>query len=205
MDFIAETDWVEKYRPRILEDVVLPDALARKLAHLAGSGQRMSLLFYGRPGSGKTSTARVMSPDTVVEHDCSTDRSINTIRTIRDQCSTVCVYGRRVVVLDEIDSLTAEAQGALKGTIELLSACNDFIGITNHVEKISDAIKSRLYPVCFDHRSDPAYMQKIQKRLEYVLEEEKRPVPPPSVMRAIVQEGFPDIRSMLKRLQFETA
>ena len=205
MNILGNTDWAQKYRPRNLQEVVLPSAIEKKLTQTVKEGSGMSLLFYGRQGTGKTSTACAINPDSLFHVDCSRDRSIGMVRNLLDKCSSVCLHGRRVVVLDEIDSLTAEAQNALKGAIERLSACNDFVGVTNHIEKVPDAIKSRLYPVSFDHPRDSSYTDRIESRLRVVLAAEGRRDPPSAVLRAIVRDAFPDIRSMLKRLQFETA
>lgn len=201
----TNTDWAQKYRPRTLQEMVLPSALARKLVRVSEEGGGMSLLFHGPPGTGKTAAASVINPTTLLHVHCSKDRSIATVKTIVNKCGSMCAYGRRVIVLDEIDDLTSEAQGALEGAIEHLSVGNDFIGTTNHIDKVSEALQSRLYPVSFDHHSDNGYTEQIKCRLRHVLTTEGRSEPPPAVLGAIVREEFPDIRRMLKRLQFETA
>lgn len=199
-----QTDWAQKYRPAALPELILPKSLQLRLTNLSGGLQGMSLLFYGPPGTGKTSTACVINPEGTYLVDCSIDSSVATVRDLVEGCCAGSLFtARRTIVLDEVDSLTRAAQAALKGAIEKLSRYNDFIAVTNSRAAVSVALQSRLYPVSFDHAPDQEVIRRVEARLTRILAEEGRQSLVPSVLKAIVRRFFPDIRAMLKHLQFE--
>jgi replication factor C subunit 3/5 len=148
--------WVEKYRPAGLEDLVSQEAVVATLQGFLDKGQLPHLLLYGPPGTGKTSTilacARRMygaaAPHMVLELNASDDRGIDVVRhQIKDFATSSMLFARpgdvRLVVLDEADAMTQDAQFALRRMIEAHAKRTRFCLICNNVNKVIPALHSR--------------------------------------------------------------
>lgn len=197
-------DWASKYRPSKLEEVILPKHLEDSLRAVSSNGGGMSLLFYGSPGCGKTTVAKLINPENTYYINCTLNRSIDLIRDLERVCSTVNVYGeRRLILFDEADFLSKEAQAALRGFVEEYDAVNDFIMTANYPEKLMDAIKSRFLPINFDLINSEQTRSRILKRLRDISYLEGYSDTSEALLRGIISDCFPDIRQMLKRLQFD--
>ncbi len=201
---MSNTDWAQKYRPQTIEDMVLPKQLQGRLTKLVKNNGGMSLLFHGRPGSGKTTIAKMISPDNTLFINCTTNNSIDMVRGLERSCSSVTLDGkRRVVVLDEADYLSKDAQAALRGTVEFLSSSNDFIMTANEPDRLTEAIRSRFLPIHFDFLASTEFKAEISRRLRVIAVSEGRGDIEDTHIRSIVTQYFPDIRRMIKTLQFE--
>lgn len=154
---MTNTPWTEKYRPKSLDDIIDHDAKVITLRSLIASDQLPHLLFYGPPGGGKTSTILALAREmygqnfrkNIMEINGSSERGIDTIRgTVIDfvQSKSNCV---KLVILDEADALTGEAQGALKSVMEKYHKFARFCLICNDVNKISSALQSRCVRMVF--------------------------------------------------------
>ena len=139
--------FTEKYRPKNLSDLILPDRVMNKFK----DGLVTNMLLAGSPGTGKTSTAKAIVNQFEMPYlyiNASTDTSVDVIRTrITDFCSTVSIMdgpsSMKVVMLDEIDGVSDQFFKALRATMEMFAANSRFIATCNYVNKVPDAIQSR--------------------------------------------------------------
>lgn len=199
-----QTDWAQKYRPTSIDDLALPPTLGAKIRTYIQTGAEMSLLFYGPPGCGKTTAARLINPDETYFVNCTMDNSIGMVREMERKCSSVTLTGsKRVVVLDEAEYLSRDAQAALRGLVETHSAANCFVMTANEPERLSDAMLSRFYPVAFDFLQSTEFRTSLLARLGVIAASEGHPDVPEFHLKSIVSQCFPDIRKMIKALQFE--
>jgi replication-associated recombination protein RarA len=200
-----ESDWSQKYRPKVMEDLILPPDLSAPLAKLAAGRGGPSMLFHGAPGMGKTTAASLINPEATVLLNCTLNNSVNMVKELEKTCSTVTLWGeRRIVILDEADYLTEAAQASLRGAVEHLSQSNMFIMTANHPERLSAAIKSRFLPLSFDFLLTEEIKARILSLFERILEQEAAPPPSQFESETIIKQLFPDMRRMLKRLQLTT-
>ena len=196
-------DWAQKYRPTTLQDVILPLNLSKRLETIVAQKGGISLLFWGRPGCGKTTVGQLINPENTYRIDCSTSRSIEMVRSLDRICSTCSLEGgRRLILLDEADHLSKEAQNAFRGVIEKFSSNNDFIMTANSPNILSEPIRSRCLPVHFDINSDPDLKTRFKKRIVEILNLESKFVFDLKVIDKILEKTFPDLRRTLKNVQF---
>ena len=176
----AHLPWVEKYRPSNLNDVVFQTEIISSLKNSIRQGKLQHLLFHGPPGTGKTSTilaaARDMFGiefrDRVLELNASDERGINVIRekvkTYSQKKLTKLdktVPNIQIVILDEADQMTQEAQSALRRIIEDYSKTTRFCIICNYLSKIIDPIASRCAKYMFNPLSKDTQYFKINEIL----------------------------------------
>ena len=199
-----EFDWSQKHRPSSIEEVILPDGIGKQLKQLVKLEGGLSLLFHGRAGCGKTTVAKLINPRNTLYINCTAENSINMVRELERRCSSVTLDGgRRVVLLDEADYLSKDAQAALRGAVEGLSVANDFVMTANEPWRLSEPIRSRFYSVCFDFEDDKDLKVDMKARLWNVAYEEGYTEVTDQQIYEIVEYCFPDIRRMLKSLQFQ--
>jgi len=199
-----EVDWSQKYRPSNIEDVILPEGLSKRLGKLVKQEGGLSLLFHGRAGCGKTTVARLINPAHTLFINCTADNSINMVRDLIRKCSSLTLDGgRRVILLDEADYLTKDAQAALRGEVESLSAVNDFVMTANEPGRLIEPILSRFFPVSFDFKLDEELRIDLKERLWSIAVEEGFTDVSDEQLFEIVDYGFPDMRRMVKSLQFQ--
>lgn len=197
-------DWAQKYRPTTIQDVILPTNLKERLQKVITQSGGISLLFWGRPGCGKTTVGQLINPSDTYQIDCTTSRSIDMVRSLERYCSTFSLEGsRRLVLLDEADHLSKDAQNAFRGVVERFSVTTDFVMTANNPNTLSEPIRSRCFPVHFDVTSDPSMEERFVTRATEVLFQEGIKDFDIERLREIVKTNFPDLRRTLKQVQFE--
>lgn len=200
--------WVEKYRPNALEELISHEDIIKTISRFMEKNQLPHLLLYGPPGTGKTSTilacARRLYTSAqfrsmVLELNASDDRGINIVRgEILNFASTRTIFksGFKLVILDEADAMTQDAQNALRRIIEKFTENVRFCIICNYLGKIIPALQSR----CTRFRFGPLSAEQILPRLEYVINQEKVNVTEDG-KNALIELADGDMRRVLNMLQ----
>ena len=204
---MSEYLYVEKYRPHKIEDCILPERLKKVFQEYVTKGEIPNLMLTGTAGCGKTTVAKAMCEEIGVNHlfiNSSDERGIDTLRIkIKGYASTVSLTGgRKVIILDEADYLTPEAQAGLRGAIEEFSENCSFIFTCNFKARLIDALHSRCSVIDFALKGDEKAKMAAQmfKRLANILTEEGITYDK-DVLGKIVQRYFPDYRRTLNELQ----
>ncbi|KTG37800.1 hypothetical protein cypCar_00038081 [Cyprinus carpio] len=203
-----EIRWVEKYRPQTLDDLISHQDILSTIQKFISEDRLPHLLFYGPPGTGKTSTilacAKQLYKDKefnsmVLELNASDDRGIDVVRgPILSFASTRTIFkkGFKLVILDEADAMTQDAQNALRRVIEKFTENTRFCLICNYLSKIIPALQSR----CTRFRFGPLSQSQMIPRLEHVIQQESIDITPDG-MKAIVTLSTGDMRRSLNILQ----
>ena len=199
--------WVEKYRPKTIEDCILPDRLKKPFQEYVDKKEIPNLMLTGSAGVGKTTVAKAMCDEIGLNHlyiNASENRGIDTLRTtIRKYASTLSLSGgKKVIILDEADYMTPEAQAAMRGAIEEFANNCTFILTCNFKSKLIDAIHSRCSVIDFSLKSEEKSKMAMQlmKRIVNILTEEGVTYDK-AVLAKIIEKYFPDYRRTLNELQ----
>ncbi len=164
--------WVEKYRPRTLDEIVGQDNIVQRLKGYVAQKNIPHLLFSGPPGTGKTASAIALARDlfgeiwrdNFIEMNASDERGIDVVRhKIKEFARTAPIGGApfKIIFLDEADALTPDAQAALRRTMEMYSRICRFILSCNYVSRIIEPIQSRCAVFKFRPISEDAMKMKL--------------------------------------------
>jgi len=199
--------WVEKYRPKTIEDCILPDSLKATFQEYVNRKEIPNLLLSGTAGVGKTTVAKALCEEVSCDYiviNGSDDSGIDVLRNkIKNYASSVSLMGgRKVVIIDEADYLNPNStQPAFRGVIEEYASNCSFIFTCNFKNRIMDAIHSRCTCIDFKLNGSKAKMASaFFKRVEYILEKEGVTYDKP-VVAEIITKHFPDNRRILNELQ----
>lgn len=194
------TLWIEKYRPDTLAGYLGNETFIDSLKQWIEENDFPNLLLYGPAGTGKTTAARLVFKNINCDYlylNCSDENGIDTIRDkVKQFASGATFKPLKVIVLDEADFLTINAQAALRHVIEHFSLTTRFIFTCNFVERIIDPLQSRL--TVFSLNSPEP--KTIAKRLKEILDIEQIEYDIKDVVE-IVKKTYPDIRRALNLIQ----
>lgn len=197
--------WVEKFRPKTFDELILPPRLSQQFREFVAAERMPNLLLSGPPGLGKTSAAKILShemigEDNVLFINASDKRGIDIVRGIIQDYATTCSWhgGRKIVLLDEADSLTPDAQSALRALIEWCAEYCAFILTCNDPTKIIPALHSRCSVIEF--ACTPELKQNYIARACQILDHEGVEYDIIHVAEYI-GKFFPDFRRTLNELQ----
>lgn len=219
---LDHTPWVEKYRPKKLDDVASQDHAVKVLKKTLELANLPHMLFYGPPGTGKTSTVLALAKQLygprlyklrVLELNASDERGISIVRQKIKNFARLTVSNPtkedlrdypcppyKIIVLDEADCMTNDAQSALRRTMENYSGVTRFCLICNYITRIIDPLALR----CSKFRFRPLDNENALARLQYVVEQENVQLELDAVLNEILTVSGGDLRKAITYLQSAT-
>lgn len=200
--------WVDKYRPKTFNDIIGQEYFVKRVRAFVESKSLPHLLFAGTPGTGKTTTAHVVARElygengmkgNFLELNASDDRGIDVIRNqIKEfaRLKSLAQIPYKLIVLDEADSLTKEAQQALRRTMEKYSATCRFILACNEISKLIDPIQSR----CVVFKFKPLQEKELIKLTKKIAKDENLTVDE-NTTKILINSTKGDLRKLVNTLQ----
>ena len=192
--------WVEKYRPQTLEEYVGNETIKNKIADYLKQGSIQNLLFHGVAGTGKTTLAKLIAKNLncdLLYINASDERGIDTIRDkIIPFASSMSFNDVKIVILDEADYITPQAQATLRNTIEACSTTTRFIFTCNYLERIISPLQSR----CQTFEITPPSKQEVKDTCQSILTKEKTLFYDNNI-DDVINTHYPDIRKIINTLQ----
>jgi replication factor C small subunit len=193
--------WVEKYRPTTLEEYVGNETIKSKIADYLKQGSIQNLLFHGVAGTGKTTLAKLIAKNLncdLLYINASDERGIDTIRDkIIPFASSMSFNDVKIVILDEADYITPQAQATLRNTIESCSKTTRFILTCNYLERIISPLQSR----CQTFEIIPPSKTEVIEHVSDIAIEEAMLKVSVNDIQKIVSTHYPDIRKIINTVQ----
>jgi len=194
---------VEKYRSSNLDEYVGNENIKKTIAQYLDQNDIQNLIFYGTPGTGKTTLAKLIVKNLNCEYlyiNASDERGIDTIREkVSTFAGAASFSPLKVVILDEADFLTIQAQASLRNVIETYSRSTRFIMTCNFVERIIDALQSR----CQVLKIIPPSKAEVAAHIAGIMEKEGISFERED-LKTIVNQFYPDVRKCLNTIQLST-
>ena len=199
--------WTEKYRPKTIENCILPERLKKPFQEYVNNKTIPNLLLTGGAGVGKTTVAKAMCEEIGCDYmviNGSDDNGIDTVRyKIKNYASSMSLAGgRKVIIIDEADYLTPNAQAAFRNAIEEFASNCSFIFTCNYKNKLIEPLHSRCAVVEFTLKNNEKASMAGQffKRIQQVLQSENVEFDD-KVIAELVKKHFPDFRRVINELQ----
>ena len=193
----------EKYRPTTLNTFVGNENIKKSLSKYLDQNDILNLIFYGPAGTGKTTLAKLIVGNLDCDYiyiNASDERGIETIRDkVQGFASTISFEPIKVVILDEADFLTIQAQASLRNIIETFSRTTRFIMTCNFVERIIDPLQSR----CQVLKIIPPTKQDVARHLSWILDQESIKYDIKDLV-PLVNQYYPDMRKCINTIQLST-
>ena len=196
--------WVEKYRPQTLSEYVGNETVKETIQQYLDNNDIPHLLLHGKAGTGKTTLAKLIvntiKCDSMIIN-ASDENNVDTVRNkVKNFASSVGFAGFKVIILDEFDYMTPNAQAILRNLMETFSKHCRFILTCNYIEKIIDPIQSR----CQSFAITPPTKKDVAIQVAKILDSEKITYDIKNVAD-IVSSYYPDIRRILNTCQLQSA
>ena len=202
-EMVDNSLWVEKYRPIKLDDYVGNEHLKEKVSGYIESKDVPHLLLFGRAGTGKTTLAKLIVKSIECDYmiiNASDENNVDTVRNkVKNFASSQGFKKYKIVILDEFDYMTPNAQAILRNLMETFSKHCRFILTCNYVEKIIDPIQSR----CQTFQIVPPSKKEVAVQLDKILKSEDIKYDVNDLV-PIIDSSYPDIRKVINTCQLNS-